>query len=117
MRIVSAARGAVIGAVVVLALAACTPPHPTHPSATGSHSATASPTPTAAALTAPRSAIPAGCAQLLPTATAAGAFPAASGILPRQTESTPPQDVIQVAARQVGGLHCLWGGTNREDNG
>ena len=68
-------------------------------------------------MTAPRSAIPATCVQLLPTAAAAGAFPAASGIALRQSESTAPQNAIEVGARQEGGLHCLWGGTDRQDNG
>lgn len=117
MRIVSGARGAVVGAVVLLTLAACANPAPAHPTAGGSHPASARPTATTAALTSPRSAIPATCAQLLPTATAVGAFPAASGIAVRESESNPPQDAIQVGAKQAGGLHCLWGGTERQDNG
>jgi len=117
MRIVSGARGAVVAVILLAALTAC---HPTttptsHPTAGGSHRPT--PMPTAAALTAPRSAIPATCAQLLPTATAVAAFPAASAIAMRESEATAPQDAIQVAARQAGGLHCLWGGSEREDNG
>jgi hypothetical protein len=117
MRIVSGARSAVLGAVVLVALTACADPAPAHPTAGSSRHATASATPTAVALTAPRSAIPATCAQLLPTATAVGAFPAASGIALRESESTAPQSAIEVSARQVGGLHCLWGGTDRQDNG
>lgn len=117
MRIVSAARGAVAGAVVLLALSACALPHAAHPTAAGSHRATASPTPTSAPVSSPRSVIPATCAQLLPTAIAVGAFPVASGIALRESESTAPQDAIQVGARQAGGLHCLWGGTERQDNG
>jgi len=119
MRIMSAARVAVVSSVLLVALSACahpTPVHSTgHPTAHGGHGA--SPTPSTAALTAPRSAIPATCAQLLPTATAVAAFPAASAIAVRESESTPPQDAIQVAARQAGGLHCLWGGSERQDNG
>jgi hypothetical protein len=46
-----------------------------------------------------------------------GAFPAASAIALRESESTAPHDAIQVGARQAGGLHCLWGGTERQDNG
>lgn len=117
MRIVSVTRGAVVGVVVLLALSACAHPTPGHPTAGSSHRATASPTATSTELTAPRSAIPATCAQLLPTATAVGAFPAASAIAVRQSESTPPQDAIEVGARQAGGLHCLWGGSERQDNG
>jgi hypothetical protein len=54
---------------------------------------------------------------LLPTATAVGAFPAASGIAVRASETTAPDGVIEVGAKQAGGLHCLWGGTDRTDNG
>ena len=117
MRIVSAARGAVAAGALLLVLAGCGLPSSPHPTGSGGHHATASATPTAAALTAPRSAIPATCAQLLPSATAAAAFPAASGIAVRESESTPPQGAIEVGARQVGGLHCLWGGNDRQDNG
>jgi hypothetical protein len=121
MRIVSAARGAVVTTALLLALSACAHPIPAHspghPTASGSHRATASPTAGASALTAPRSAIPATCVQLLPTATAVAAYPAASAIALRESESTPPQDVFQVSARQAGGLHCLWGGSERQDNG
>jgi hypothetical protein len=117
MRIVSVARGAVAAGALLLALTGCSLPAAHHPTGSGSPHATASPTATTAALTAPRSAIPATCAQLLPTATAVGAFPAASGIALRESESTAPQSSIEVAARQAGGLHCLWGGTDREDNG
>ncbi|MEO7720546.1 MAG: hypothetical protein ABIS08_01365 [Pseudolysinimonas sp.] len=117
MRIMSGARAAIVGAVVLLALSGCGLPTPAHPSSAGTHGTTPRPTATTAALTAPRSAIPTTCAQLLPTATAAGAFPAASGIAVRESESTAPQDAIAVGARQAGGLHCLWGGTERQDNG
>lgn len=117
MRTESTARGAVLGVVVLLALAACANPAPAHPTAAGGHRATASPTATGSAVTSPRSTIPATCAQLLPSATAIGAFPAASGIALRESESTAPQNAIEVGARQAGGLHCLWGGTDRQDNG
>ncbi len=117
MRIVSAARGVVVAAVVLLALAACAPAGSVHPTGHASQHTTASPTATAAAPTSPRSAIPATCVQLLPIATAVGAFPVASGIALRESESTAPQNAIEVGARQVGGLHCLWGGTTRDDNG
>ena len=119
MRIISVARGAVVSTVLLMALSACAHPAPVHstghPTANNSHGATA--TPSSAALTSPRSAIPATCAQLLATATAVAAFPAASGIAVRESESTPPQDAIAVGARQAGGLHCLWGGNDRQDNG
>lgn len=117
MRIISVARGAVVCTVLLMVLSACAHPAAStgHPTANGSHGATA--TPSSVALTSPRSAIPATCAQLLATATAVAAFPAVSGIAVRESESTSPRDAIQVAARQAGGLHCLWGGSERQDNG
>jgi hypothetical protein len=117
MRTVSVLRAVTVSVALAVALAGCTFPPAPHPSSTGSHHSTATPTPTGAALTAPRSAIPATCAQLLPTATAVGAFPAASGIAVRASEASAPDGLIEVSAKQAGGLHCLWGGTDRTDNG
>jgi hypothetical protein len=120
MRIPWGARQAAIGGVLLLALAGCTFPAPLNPGRSGGHhppTSGASPTPSASALTAPRSAIAAGCTQLLPTATAVGAFPATAGIAVRASEATAPNGVIEVSARQAGGLHCVWGGTDRTDNG
>jgi hypothetical protein len=121
MRSVTILRALVVSGALALGLglglAGCSFPPSPHPTSVGTHHATAIPTATPAALSAPRSAIPAGCARLLPTATAVGAFPAASGIAVRVSETSAPDGLIEVSAKQAGGLHCVWGGTNRTDNG
>jgi len=118
MSIPSRVAGAVVASSLLLALTGCGfGPPPAHSSShPGSHPTprpTASATPAAA--TSPRSSLPLGCADVLPLATAVGAFPASSGIALRVSEASAPDGLFEVSAQQAGGLHCVWGGTQDQD--
>jgi len=108
-----------MGAGLLLALSGCglgpAAPHPSaHHSAHRTPAPTASATPRAAA--SPRSSLPLSCAEVLPLATAVGAFPAASAISLQVSETSAPDGLFEVSAQQAGGLHCVWGGTDVQDD-
>jgi hypothetical protein len=61
------------------------------------------------------STLPLTCDQLLSAATVTGLF--ATPVSLRQDQDASPGSFIEVAARQAGGLHCVWGGGTGTDNG
>src|SRR3954470_22205546 len=109
MQIASRVAGAVVVSGLLLALSGCGfgPPSPhasSHPGVHGTPLPTVTATPAAA--TSPRSSLPLGCAEVLPLATAVGAFPASSGIALRDSEGSVPDGLFEVSSKQAGGLHC-----------
>jgi hypothetical protein len=117
MPIASGVTGVVVAGSLLLALTGCGPgPVPHHSSHPGAHSTPhGSATATSGAATSPRSSLPLACADVLPLATAVGAFPASSGVSLQTSEASAPDGLFEVSAKQAGGLHCVWGGTQQQD--
>ncbi len=98
--------------VLTLSLAACTPPgaEPTPPATPTPSGSTATPTPTAEALSVPEPVIGVTCAELLPAAAVAAAFPDTLAVADAAHSTLADGATIVAAyvARSLGGIACEW---------
>jgi hypothetical protein len=105
------AIGLVSAAALALVLSACAPPVTNAPAPTQQPSHTAKPQQAAS----PSVRVPTTCASLF-TPTVASTLVGVP-VTARQDENSAPIELTTIAARQLGELNCLWGGTDTQDGG
>ena len=103
----------VAAAAAVLVLAGCAPKPAAPPISTFSSSVAPRSEPIQAAT--PSFLLGIGCADILTVADVQAQVAAPVSV--KADEHTPPADAYDVALDQVGGLRCVWGGSNRTDGG
>lgn len=105
------AIGLVSAAAFALLLSACAPAVTNTPAPSQTPSATSAPQQAAT----PSVRVPVKCASLFTPAVSSTLV--GVPVTARQDETTAPIELTAIAARQLGELHCLWGGTDMQDGG
>jgi hypothetical protein len=101
----------------LLVLSGCAPsnPSPTSSPTTGGNAApSATPTPTATTVSNPVPRVQVKCASVF-TAANVASWVSDPAVTLKDDETTPPSNIMEIAADQLGTLSCVWGGANQTD--